>query len=334
MRNEVSQCTFRPTTSSTGCSVTPRAVTPDRARLIFERQLSWRQRLDDESERQRRAKKAQEEREVDELQRRALSSTSSVRSRPPGFSSMCRGGSEEDLGSSSRSNELYERSRRWQRQRDEHVAQMQDEDFLRRTCGQQASHRSGPSRTKATAPPAAAAPQEVAAAPRAPKKPGTEAAREREEVFGHLLSLRHHLSASAVRAAAATTAGGLGRGRGESAGWQRVLRVEGARLQGAGAAPLATAPRAASTGVRSLSAGGGRSQARTNSSAAADEPQVRPDPPRPEPRPEPPQPEARPRSASQPAAQWQPRRGQQTRCQSPPVYRASFKASSGTLRRL
>lgn len=75
---EVSECTFRPAVptsarSSFRASTTP-TVTPQRARLLFERQLTWRQRLEDERERLRR-----ERRETEESKLRAIQCQSARR---------------------------------------------------------------------------------------------------------------------------------------------------------------------------------------------------------------------------------------------------------------
>lgn len=122
-RNEVSDCTFKP--KSFGQSV--RAVTPDRARRLFERHLSWKQRLDDDFEKQRQQKRQADEQEIKALQR-SKSADAVVRrcgSHPCSFSRM----TSNDIDSVF--HDLYERNQKWQRARDARVEQMLEEDFSR-----------------------------------------------------------------------------------------------------------------------------------------------------------------------------------------------------------
>jgi len=139
LHDEVSRCTFHPAVSSTSRAAAaaaagtppelrrPRAVTPDRARQLFERQLRWRQRLDDEAEQLRRAKAEAEAAEALELQGRGP--TAAAASRTP-RSSRGTGGSSS-AHEALPSDALYERGKRWQRDKDERLAQMQEEDLLR-----------------------------------------------------------------------------------------------------------------------------------------------------------------------------------------------------------
>jgi len=118
LRDEVKKCTFCPN-SSTGSAA---LVTPDRARQLFDRQLSWRQRLDDECERLRREKREASEREVEALRKTGAA----VRSHS------ARGRGEASVGdSTSVFSSFYQRNREWQRVRDERLERLHHEEIAR-----------------------------------------------------------------------------------------------------------------------------------------------------------------------------------------------------------
>jgi len=142
LENETCECTFRPAVSPGGVQ-TPRSVTEDRARRLFERQLSWRQSLEEERARRRRERQEVEEAEL-QAQRRAASAGPRRAARRPAAScgTPREGPSSTDHASgqgTARSvdeifAEFYARSCLWQRGRDERVEQRQDEEFLRLTA--------------------------------------------------------------------------------------------------------------------------------------------------------------------------------------------------------
>merc|ERR1740129_427751 len=160
LRQEASECTFHPGTVVTprrGESVSPaRAstrgpalVTPDRARRLFERQLSWRRRLDDDCERQRREKRQAAEREIRALRRSASAGPTSFRGprASGGTPSSARGGATVAAAASLSSRgeasdpdnvfaEFYERNRMWQRARDERIEKLHDEEMQQQTSRQ------------------------------------------------------------------------------------------------------------------------------------------------------------------------------------------------------
>jgi len=287
-RHEVSECTFQPQTlasassfaSLSGSAFNPsavRAMTPERARQLFERQQIWRQRLDDESDRRRQEQRAEAEREIC-LCRRAASAGPAFR----------RGREEEIVDADKAFANFHERNRRWQREREARWEQLHDEVQRSRTRpSPRASSRprsaSETPRSKpgladvglaaAPCPAQGKAPQEEAAEQPlpchvtlvpAPPPEGAQGARlqaphaapgqpvralpvpsltalvddgfgiqssdgERQEVFSHLQALRQCMVAS--------------KGRSQDVpSWQRALQVEGARLSGAGAAPLRPGP--------------------------------------------------------------------------------------------
>mmetsp|Transcript_119468 Transcript_119468/g.381146 ORF Transcript_119468/g.381146 Transcript_119468/m.381146 type:complete len:934 (+) Transcript_119468:105-2906(+) len=143
LENETCECTFRPAVSSAGGVQTPRSVTEDRARRLFERQLSWRQSLEEERARRRRERQEVEEAEL-QAQRRAASAgpRRAARRRAASCGTPREGPSSTDHASgqgTARSvdeifAEFYARSCLWQRGRDERVEQRQDEEFLRLTA--------------------------------------------------------------------------------------------------------------------------------------------------------------------------------------------------------
>eukprot|EP00930_Biecheleria_cincta_P014599 TRINITY_DN12498_c0_g2_i1.p1 TRINITY_DN12498_c0_g2~~TRINITY_DN12498_c0_g2_i1.p1 ORF type:complete len:1456 (-),score=215.52 TRINITY_DN12498_c0_g2_i1:74-3796(-) len=143
-RQEVVECTFQPATLSSLSETLPyaatagaapaasrentprRSVTPERARLMFERQLTWRQRLDDESDRRRQEQREREEREVQAC-RRAASAGPSLRRRsqtprrhPP----------DADAAFAS----FHERNQQWQRDREARWEKRHDNIVHNKTC--------------------------------------------------------------------------------------------------------------------------------------------------------------------------------------------------------
>lgn len=273
-RQEVSECTFQPKTfaSASSCASLsgtsalstsyPRPMTPERARQLFDRQQTWRLRLDEESDRRRQEQRAEEEREV-QLCRRAASAGPALRRRE-----------EEALDADTAFANFHERNRRWQRERETRWEQLHDEVLRSHTRPSRSRPRSAsetprpkpglaacertaqdaeqplpchallvpappegsPNLTLARRVPHAAPGQPVRALP----VPGLSACAslaaedqssdgERFEVFSHLQALRQHLICSKGRSS-------------EAPGWQRALQVEGARLMGAGAAPFRAGP--------------------------------------------------------------------------------------------
>lgn len=282
LKREVKECTFRPGTSSASPARVPSTVTEDRARRLFERHTTWRQKLDEDAENQRKERRKAAERELRTIQKAA--GPSGVRPRLRAASAggrgygdqLCRGGSEAGRKSNVTANpdvafaKFYERNCEWQRARDERVGRMLDEDFARQvrpdeTVGKSRSRsasvgrrgdstprRAGSEAPKETGTPAkcgmTTSPDSLASVPR--KTLGSAAFRvsasapsirpvrvpraiadeggtlgeERDEISSHLQALRRCLVSS--------------QGRGSTPGWQRALRVDAAKLQGAGAAPL------------------------------------------------------------------------------------------------
>jgi len=274
-RQEVSECTFQPKTfaSASSCASLsgasalstscPRPMTPERARQLFDRQQTWRLRLDEESDRRRQEQRAEEEREV-QLCRRAASAGPALRRRE-----------EEAVDADTAFANFHERNRRWQQERETRWEQLHDEVLRSHTRPSRSRPRSAsetprqkpglaacertaqdaeqplpchallvpapppegsPILTPARRVPHAAPGQPVRALP----VPGLSACAswaaedqssdgERFEVFSHLQALRQHLICSKGRSS-------------DAPGWQRALQVEGARLTGAGAAPFRAGP--------------------------------------------------------------------------------------------
>lgn len=339
MRHEVSACTFRPDTMQRGAgcistavvpvgSTPPASVTPDRARRLFERQVSWRQRLDDVCERRRSEQRQAAEREIRELRgirvctRRASSAEPALRR---SASAQARASSKADVDLVLSS--LYERNCEWQRARDARIERLHDEELARilqpaerpegtqqltartahlrqniaaapvsagvgatasvsqpiRACRSAllstaaaagcppatATSASQPSQAVAlssshakgnaccTQPPrrecSTGTPRSVTKAPataRTPDKPAT--ADEHTQVLEQLQALRRCLVSSQSR---------------NSGTWQRTIKVENARLTGAGAAPLRS--RAAAEVTPRASSAAAAVRGRTRSPATA-----------------------------------------------------------------
>mmetsp|Transcript_2865 Transcript_2865/g.5505 ORF Transcript_2865/g.5505 Transcript_2865/m.5505 type:complete len:865 (+) Transcript_2865:127-2721(+) len=332
IRHEVSACTFRPETMQRGSggvstatapsSTTPPAtVTPDRARRLFERHMSWRQRLDDQCERRRSEQRLAAERELRELRdirvgaRRASSAEPAIR-RSSSTQARMSSKASVDLVFSS----LYERNCEWQRARDARVERLHDEELARilqpadrPEAAQLPTARSGHVRQQPAATPvgagastgtgssqpvrasraallatAAAAASSSAPASAAPPPPsqaggsssssqiavhhassGTPRMRaqgpecvpdeasppdEHTQVLEQLQALRRCLVSSQSR---------------NSGTWQRTIRVESARLSGAGAAPLRTRPAAETTPRANSAAAGNAARGRAWSPSTA-----------------------------------------------------------------
>eukprot|EP00427_Karlodinium_veneficum_P019966 CAMPEP_0169127218 /NCGR_PEP_ID=MMETSP1015-20121227/35886_1 /TAXON_ID=342587 /ORGANISM="Karlodinium micrum, Strain CCMP2283" /LENGTH=700 /DNA_ID=CAMNT_0009190977 /DNA_START=64 /DNA_END=2165 /DNA_ORIENTATION=+ len=119
-QNEVRECTFRPATLY---APTPRGtMTPDRARQLFDRQVSWKQRLTENSEWKRREIREASERSIKEL-RRSASADAVVRMRS------CRSKSPSGRGALDVDgvfSELIERNLKWKRARDARIEQLQE----------------------------------------------------------------------------------------------------------------------------------------------------------------------------------------------------------------
>lgn len=141
IKQDMNQCTFHPRTTPRGIhSQTP--VTQDRAREFFERHLSWRQRLDDAREEQRRLKREAGEREILALRqpstfrrmgqvtpRRRSSSASPIPQRMAGAGAKRRGPSASDPTRDQREDvfqKFYERNCAWQRAREQDLKRRGD----------------------------------------------------------------------------------------------------------------------------------------------------------------------------------------------------------------
>merc|ERR1711988_1893214 len=119
LQTEISECTFKPISSTSKI----RAVTPDRARRLFERHLSWKQRLNDENDKQRKEKREANEREI-RLLRRSASADAPRRSASADAAFRLRGACQHATGNRCSEDvdtvfkQLYQRNRQWQRERD------------------------------------------------------------------------------------------------------------------------------------------------------------------------------------------------------------------------
>eukprot|EP00929_Paragymnodinium_shiwhaense_P080121 TRINITY_DN41764_c0_g1_i1.p1 TRINITY_DN41764_c0_g1~~TRINITY_DN41764_c0_g1_i1.p1 ORF type:complete len:994 (+),score=208.92 TRINITY_DN41764_c0_g1_i1:131-3112(+) len=235
LESEVSECTFQPSTAVPsprggsslairlqGASRT-RAVTPDRARRLFERHLDWRQKLEDRCEEQRRRQRDSEEREIQEIKARAGSNPASARGSSPRRSCSSPRGAAAAAAASRASSpalqatkapdlegifeEFHARNRRWQEARVRHLEQLHDEQ-----CAKEA----GPRRSRS---------QERLPSPgrRTPSTPGRRLASPRAGSCGpgERSSLRHSvIEASSDRGSAPSVstsllvAAGLGVGPG------------------------------------------------------------------------------------------------------------------------
>lgn len=119
-QNEVRECTFRPATLYAPTS--RGTMTPDRARQLFDRHVSWKQRLTDNSEWKRREIREASERSIKEL-RRSASADAVVRMRS------CRSKSPSGRGALDVDgvfSELIERNLKWKRARDARIEQLQE----------------------------------------------------------------------------------------------------------------------------------------------------------------------------------------------------------------
>lgn len=288
----MSECTFRPSFSTP----TVRAVTPERARRLFERHLSWKQRLNDESDRRRHEKREADEREIRAL-RRSKSADMAMTSRGTHQHAKL----PDDVDNVFK--RFYERNAKWQRARDARIEQMREEEIARqlqppprprsarsRSCdpgtgnsanrvgeksqrtavgkqedvsaiGAGSTQQSFPnSSTEAAAQLQADQPLKNARQPvRALRQDfGINMADgESAEVMDHLQALKRCLVSSQSR---------------NSGTWQRTIRIETARLSGAGAAPL-RASRLSASALPSTSATSSptaTARARTRSPAVRD----------------------------------------------------------------
>lgn len=127
LRQDLRECTFYPSTASRGTPM-PVSVTDDRARDLFERQLSWKQRLDDSHEQQRRLKREAAEQEVRAI--RQMSTRSAHATTPRGDAShQAEGGDIKDPDATF--DRFYERNCAWQRAREENIERRSGELLTR-----------------------------------------------------------------------------------------------------------------------------------------------------------------------------------------------------------
>lgn len=214
---------------------------------MFDQQLTWRQQLDDERERQQRAKREAEEQEILKLRGCAAGGRKAQpRSRRP---QSARTGGEpgrwEVLDADAVFARFYERNCDWQRAREDRTEQRSREDWARVCRLSHAKHDRVAARGRARSAPARAEQQELhpdggvreppikSVPPPAWEEPLQPPVRalaaydgepaERAEVLQHLRALQSCLSACA--------------GTPGPCGWQLALRAERSHAPGADAAP-------------------------------------------------------------------------------------------------
>lgn len=140
-----SRATSAPSVRATSASSVRAPVTPERARQLFERHVSWKQRLDDECERKRKERREAEEREVCEQRQRAASprrqrsASPRPRSGHPGQRS--RTGDEAF-------EQFLARNQLWKRARDQRVEQLSMDDRARQIGSDSSSRQRSTSRQR------------------------------------------------------------------------------------------------------------------------------------------------------------------------------------------